>query len=61
MSQEKEDFEKFKENLKEVNQFKVNKETDITDLINSLKDTGFNAKRLAMGCSIYKKMVDDKE
>lgn len=61
MSQEKEKFESFKERLKKVNQFKIDNETDIVSLIDAFKDTGFNAKRLAIGCSIYKKMVDDKE
>ncbi|MHA1293907.1 MAG: deoxyhypusine synthase family protein [Promethearchaeota archaeon] len=51
----------FKKHLKKVNQFKITKETDIVELINSLKDTGFNAKRLALACDIYKKMVEDKD
>ncbi len=51
----------FKEKLKNVNQFKIKEDTNILDLINSLQDTGFNAKRLAMACNIYKEMIEDKE
>ena len=51
----------FKEKLREVNQFKINEDTDITSLIKSLLGTGFNAKRLAMACEIYKEMVDNKD
>ena len=51
----------FKDHLKRVNQFKLSENSDIIDLMNNLKETGFNAKRLALGCEIYKKMVDDKE
>ncbi|MFX1274331.1 MAG: deoxyhypusine synthase family protein [Promethearchaeota archaeon] len=51
----------FKENLKKVNQFRILKDQDILGLINNLKDTGFNAKRLARACEIYKEMVEDKE
>ena len=51
----------FKERLREVNQFKINKDTDITSLIKSLLGTGFNAKRLAVACEIYKEMVDNKD
>ena len=53
--------EDFKETLKEVNQIKISKDTDIIKLINAFNDTGFNAKRLAQACKIYKEMVDDKE
>ena len=51
----------FKDKLKEVNQFKISSETDILELINNLKNTGFNAKRLALACEIYKEMIEDKE
>ncbi|MFX1409083.1 MAG: deoxyhypusine synthase family protein [Promethearchaeota archaeon] len=51
----------FIEKLKNVNQFKITEDTNITSLIDSFKDTGFNAKRLALACHIYKEMVDDKE
>jgi deoxyhypusine synthase len=48
----------FKDMLKNVNQFRITNNTDIVELINSLKDTGFNAKRLALACEIYKEMVN---
>ncbi|MFW9829166.1 MAG: deoxyhypusine synthase family protein [Candidatus Thorarchaeota archaeon] len=51
----------FKEKLKEINQFNLTPETNIVELINSLKDTGFNAKRLAMACEIYKQMVNETD
>jgi deoxyhypusine synthase len=51
----------FKEKLKNVDQFKITDDTDIIELIESLKNTGFNAKRLALACEIYKEMIDDKE
>lgn len=50
----------FKKKLKEVNQFKISSNDSIIDVINSLKDTGFNAKRLAVACQIYKEMINDK-
>jgi deoxyhypusine synthase len=53
--------DKFTEKLNDVNQFNITDKTDIESLIESLKGTGFNAKRLAHACQIYKKMVrDDK-
>ena len=51
----------FEEKLKRVNQFKIDIDTDIIGLINSLKDTGFNAKRLALACNIYQEMIEDKD
>jgi deoxyhypusine synthase len=51
----------FKEQLKRINQFRINDDTNIINLINSLKDTGFNAKRLALACNIYQEMIDDKQ
>ena len=51
----------FKEQLKNVEQFKITKDTDIKALFESLKNTGFNAKRLALACEIYKQMIEDKE
>jgi deoxyhypusine synthase len=51
----------FKEKLKEVDQIKITKNSDILEIINSLKNTGFNAKRLAIACDIYKQMIEDKE
>jgi deoxyhypusine synthase len=51
----------FKEKLKKVKQFNLTPKTNIIELINSLKDTGFNAKRLALACDIYKKMIEDSK
>ncbi len=51
----------FKERLKNVNQFRITENRDFTNLINDLRDTGFNAKRLSLACEIYKEMVEDKE
>ena len=50
----------FKDKLRKVNQFRISDEFNIIDLIISLKNTGFNAKRLALACEIYKEMVEDK-
>ncbi len=47
--------------LRKVNQFKINKETDIKKLITNFKETGFNAKRLAKACEIYENMLKDSE
>lgn len=47
--------------LKIVNQLKITSETCIVDLIHSLKNTGFNAKRLAIACEIYNEMINDEE
>ncbi len=44
--------------LRKVNQFEITENTDILELIQSLKDTGFNAKRLALACEIYKEMIN---
>ncbi|MFW9937476.1 MAG: deoxyhypusine synthase family protein [Candidatus Thorarchaeota archaeon] len=51
----------FKDILKKVNQYKVTEKEDIISLINSLSDTGFNAKRLAIACEIYKEMINDND
>lgn len=51
----------FKKHLKNVNQYKISDNYDIVKFINDLKDTGFNAKRLALACEIYREMVEDKE
>ncbi|MFX0022043.1 MAG: deoxyhypusine synthase family protein [Candidatus Hermodarchaeota archaeon] len=48
----------FKDMLRKINQFRIRENTDIIELINSLKDTGFNAKKLAIACEIYKEMVN---
>ncbi|MHA1688062.1 MAG: deoxyhypusine synthase family protein [Promethearchaeota archaeon] len=50
-----------KKSLKKVYQIKINKDSTIKDIIEGLKDTGFNAKRLAIGCEIYENMIKDKE
>ncbi|MFX1425164.1 MAG: deoxyhypusine synthase family protein [Promethearchaeota archaeon] len=47
--------------LKRVNQLKIDSETSILNLMHSLKDAGFNAKRLALACEIYEEMNNDKE
>ncbi|MHA1912989.1 MAG: deoxyhypusine synthase family protein [Promethearchaeota archaeon] len=49
------------EEFKEVSQVKITDEMGIVDLINDLKNTGFNAKRLALACEIYQDMITDKE
>jgi deoxyhypusine synthase len=51
----------FKEKFKEINQFNLTSETNIIELMNSLKDTGFNAKRLALACDIYRKMIEEND
>ena len=40
----------FKEILRNVEQIKISNNTDIIELINSLKKRGVNAKRLAVAC-----------
>ncbi|GAG02592.1 unnamed protein product, partial [marine sediment metagenome] len=49
--------DELKKKLKEVEQIKVDKNEDITTFIQSLGNTGFNAKRLAVACEIYKEMI----
>lgn len=51
----------FKDNFKNVNQFKISNDVDIIDIIERLKETGFNAKRLALACKIYKEMINDEK
>ena len=51
----------FKETLKKVNQFKITEDFDMEQFISALKETGFNAKRLALACEIYKDMIEDKD
>ncbi|MHA1803466.1 MAG: deoxyhypusine synthase family protein [Promethearchaeota archaeon] len=51
----------FKKSLKKVHQIKINKDSTIQDIIEGLKDTGFNAKRLALGCEIYETMIKDAD
>ena len=50
-----------KDILKEVKQFKINNDTDISSLITDLSNTGFSAKRLAVACEIYNAMINDKD
>lgn len=52
---------KYKGLLKDVNQFHIKPKDGIRELISNLADTGFNAKRLAMGCKIYEDMIYDKD
>jgi deoxyhypusine synthase len=52
---------KIKDFLKDVNQFQIESDDTITDLISNLLDTGFNAKRLALGCQIYNEMIQDED
>ena len=47
--------------LKRVEQLEITNETSILSLIDSLKNTGFNAKRLALACEIYNEMINDEE
>ncbi|MBD3193490.1 MAG: deoxyhypusine synthase [Candidatus Lokiarchaeota archaeon] len=49
----------FRDKLRKVKQFKIDKNNDIDDIIHSLENTGFNAKRLAKGCEIYAQMIAD--
>ena len=51
----------FKNLLERVNQVKITDDTNILKLINSLKGSGFNAKRLALACEIYLEMVNERE
>ncbi len=51
----------FRKILNKVNQFEIKDNTDIVELINSLKDTGFNAKRLALACEIYDEMIKNSD
>ncbi len=50
-----------KNKLKEVEQINVDENIDITTFIQSLGNTGFNAKRLAVACEIYEEMIKDEE
>ncbi|MHA1727137.1 MAG: deoxyhypusine synthase family protein [Promethearchaeota archaeon] len=43
--------------LENINQVDVKKDPILKDLIYNLSGTGFNAKRLAIACKIYEKMV----
>ncbi|GAF87876.1 unnamed protein product, partial [marine sediment metagenome] len=50
-----------KKKMKKVHQFRIEEKDSIIDLISSLRNTGFNAKRLAVACEIYKNMIQDKD
>ncbi|MFX1445045.1 MAG: deoxyhypusine synthase family protein [Promethearchaeota archaeon] len=50
-----------KEVFKKVNQFKIELDDNIVDLIENFKGTGFNAKRMALACEIYKEMIEDRD
>jgi deoxyhypusine synthase len=52
--------DELKKKLKEVEQIKIDKNEDITTFIQSLGNTGFNAKRLAVACEIYKEMIKNE-
>jgi deoxyhypusine synthase len=43
-----------------VDQIGIKKGEKVSDLIRSLRGTGFNAKRLAIACEIYEAMAKDK-
>lgn len=47
--------------MKNVNQIIVPPNVCARDLINLMKDTGFNGKRLAKACMIYEEMIKDTE
>ncbi len=51
----------FKEELKKVNQIKINIDIDIIGLINLLQETGFETKKLAIAWETYKEMIENKE
>ena len=51
----------FKEELKKVNQIKINIDIDIIGLINLLQETGFETKKLAVACETYKEMIENKK
>ncbi|MFX1569896.1 MAG: deoxyhypusine synthase family protein [Promethearchaeota archaeon] len=51
----------FREKLKKIHQFEIKDDTDIIDLITSLRETGFNAKRLAQACEIYNEMINNPD
>ena len=53
--------DELKKKLKEVEQIKIDENGDITTFIQSLGNTGFNAKRLAVACEIYKEMIRDED
>jgi len=42
--------------MKPVNQIKINTQ-NIKEVINAMKDTGFNGKKLARACQVYEEMI----
>ncbi|TKJ25714.1 MAG: deoxyhypusine synthase, partial [Promethearchaeota archaeon Loki_b31] len=44
-----------------VEQINIDENVDITTFIQSLGNTGFNAKRLAVACEIYKEMIRNED
>jgi len=53
--------DELKKKLKKVEQINIDENGDITNFIQSLGNTGFNAKRLAVACEIYKEMIRDED
>jgi len=51
----------FKQSLKKISQFDLKSSDGISDVINYFSNTGFNAKRLAVACDIYRQMIHDKD
>ncbi|MHA1733756.1 MAG: deoxyhypusine synthase family protein [Promethearchaeota archaeon] len=47
------------ERKRNVEQVRVKPNTDVLSLIASLRNTGFNAKRLALACEVFEEMVRD--
>jgi len=53
--------DELKKKLKEVEQINIDENVDINTFIQSLGNTGFNAKRLAVACEIYKEMIKNED
>ena len=51
----------FKQRLKKISQFDLKSNDNISDVIKYFSNTGFNAKRLAVACDIYRQMILDKD
>ncbi|MFX0009472.1 MAG: deoxyhypusine synthase family protein [Candidatus Hermodarchaeota archaeon] len=51
----------FKQRLKKISQFELKSSDNISDVIKYFSNTGFNAKRLAVACDIYRQMILDKD
>ncbi len=50
-----------KNEFRPVKQIDVSQEKTLNKLIKSMSNTGFNAKRLALACEIYEKMILEQE